>query len=671
MSGQTRLARWLSSEVVRVALLLALVAVSTSVSGLLVRVDHLVFDIGQRLNWRDMPADVLIIAIDEDSLNRLGRWPWPRDRHARLLRTLCASKPAAIAVDIAFSEIGDDTQADAALGDAVAACGNVVLPLVIEATAVGGQLLESPPFHSLLAAAAGIGRIGVRLDEDGIARSVDLREGIGSATWPLLAEEVLRVARQLPARPVSGPVTRPTADDRPAASHALVREQTRRFEFVGPPGTVPRLSYASVLEGRVAPEMFAGRIVLVGATAVGLGDFLPTPVSALDQPMSGVELQANALLSMRDGRLIRVLPLGPTLLAAALLAAIPLLWLPRLMPLPGLLVSTLWVLALGAVCARLPGLLQWWFAPGGTLVAALFAFPLWSWRRLEAACRHLDEELRQLRAVLPDGQENVAFPGRIEQLGFEQRIAWVQAAQRTMQALEAQRHEALTLISHDLRAPLASVVCQLESGAPCDPQQLLPPLRRALGMVQSFLWLARAEALDRRQMKELDLTSLLHQAADECWALAEQRRLQIVRSLPDDPVWITGNFEALERSAVNLLHNALAYAAAGTPVSIGLDLLPDDEVRWWVENDGEALSAEQVDTLFQRFSRGEKGSTHASSTGLGLYYVRTVAGRHGGAAGVECAAGRIRFWVSLPGRNSGSAAGRSESPAMAFERRRF
>ncbi|SBT08057.1 putative Histidine kinase [Candidatus Accumulibacter aalborgensis] len=121
----------------------------------------------------------------------------------------------------------------------------------------------------------------------------------------------------------------------------------------------------------------------------------------------------------------------------------------------------------------------------------------------------------------------------------------------------------------------------------------------------------------------------------------------------------------------NLLHNALAYAPAGTPVSIGLDLRPDDEVRWWVENDGQALSAEQVDRLFQRFSRGEQGAAHSSSTGLGLYYVRVVAGRHGGAAGVECAAGRIRFWVSLPGLNSGRLAGGDAPPAIPFERRRF
>ena len=50
-------------------------------------------------------------------------------------------------------------------------------------------------------------------------------------------------------------------------------------------------------------------------------------------------------------------------------------------------------------------------------------------------------------------------------------------------------------VSHDLRAPLAGAVSQLESGDACDQARLLPALRRALGMAQSFFWLARAEAL--------------------------------------------------------------------------------------------------------------------------------------------------------------------------------
>ncbi len=629
---------WLAKEKSVVALLLVLIALSISLSGVLTRVDHLIFDVGQRLNSRSAAEGIAIVAVDEASLERIGRWPWSRDVHARLLNTLCAARPAVIGFDIAFSERSAEPAADAALAQAMANCGNVVLPLVIETPGAGGQLLESPPISELASVAAGLGRVGVRLDEDGIARAVDLREGVGSASWPLLAEELLRVADSI-TKPVPGNAWQ-------EGGFGLKREDSRRLEFAGPPGTLPRISYAQLLEGNVPPATFAGKTVLIGATAVGLGDFLPTPVSAQAQPMSGVEVQANVWLSMRDKRLITLVPAWASALLCTVLSVVPLFWLPRLMPLPGLLLSTLWILMLGLIGGLLPGWSQLWFAPSGALVAGLAAFPLWSWRRLEAARRHLDQELRQLGA---DGL-GTKPPVAMRRLGFEQRIAWVQAAQRRMQHLETQRNEALAFISHDLRSPLASAVQRLEIDPVCNAAQLLPPLRRAQAMAQDFLQLARAEALDSRQMKVLDLGAVLHQATDELYAQAQQRGQHIVRMLPDESVWVRGDFDALERCAINLLQNALTYGPEGVPIAIGLEPQPGG-IRFWVENEGDELGEDQISRLFQRFSRGPGGASNPASSGLGLYYVRTVAEKHGGRAGLECHCGKIRFWVVLPDGN--------------------
>ena len=100
---------------------------------------------------------------------------------------------------------------------------------------------------------------------------------------------------------------------------AFVSEGNRRFEFAGSPGTIPRISYAEVLEGKIPAAFFTGKTVLVGVTAVGLGDFLPTPVSARAQPMPGVEVQANIWLSMRDRRLITVAPIWASTLFLSLI----------------------------------------------------------------------------------------------------------------------------------------------------------------------------------------------------------------------------------------------------------------------------------------------------------------------------------------------------------------
>lgn len=637
---------WPDREKGALALWLVLIACSISLSGALTRVDHLLFDVGQRLNRRALPDDVVIIAIDENSLERIGRWPWSRRVHARLLEALCPARPAVIGFDIAFSEHSAEAGADAALARAMGECGNVVLPLVIETPAAGGQILESPPIAELLSVAAGLGRVGVPLDEDGIARAVDLREGVGSASWPLLAEEILRVA--------AGGAPPPAAKAAAAGGFGLQREDRRRFEFAGPPGHLPRISYAQVIEGKLPPATFAGKTVLIGATAVGLGDFLPTPVSAQAQPMSGVEVQANVWLAMRDQRLITVVPLWSSALVCALLAIVPLFWLFRLMPFPGLLLSTLWILLVGLVAGFLPGWWQLWFAPSGALVAALSAFPLSSWRRLEVARRHLDQELRQLAA----SGLTMDSPGSMRRLSLEQRIAWVQAAQQRMQQLETQRNEALAFISHDLRSPLASAVQQLERDPVCQSVHLLPSLRRAQTMAQDFLQLARAEALDARQMKTLDLGALLQQAADEVYAQAQQGGQRIVRRLPDEPVWIRGDFAALERCAINLLRNALCYGPKNAPIGLVLERQAD-AVRFSVDNEGDELDDELISRLFQRFSRGPLRADNPASSGLGLYYVRTVAEKHGGSVGVDCQHGIIRFWVELPGgdERSGKSAG--------------
>ena len=69
------------------------------------------------------------MAIDDQSLEDLGRFPWPRYVHAELLRILSQAQPAAIGIDLIFSEAADDPEEDLALVEAVREAGNVVLPV--------------------------------------------------------------------------------------------------------------------------------------------------------------------------------------------------------------------------------------------------------------------------------------------------------------------------------------------------------------------------------------------------------------------------------------------------------------------------------------------------------------------------------------------------------------
>ena len=109
--------------------------------------------------------------------------------------------------------------------------------------------------------------------------------------------------------------------------------------------------------------------------------------------------------------------------------------------------------------------LKLWFPPAGVVLSALFAYPLWSWQRLESARRYLDFELRELGGVISGAKGEGATPEAPGKMGFEQRIAWVQAARQRVKHLEEQRREVQAFISHDLRVPLANAVQWLEKAA--------------------------------------------------------------------------------------------------------------------------------------------------------------------------------------------------------------
>ena len=646
--GTARSARWRPGlEILRIGALLLILALGLSLSGVLQRIDHLVFDLGQRLQPVVPPQGVVIVAIDQHSLDRVGAWPWPRATDARLVDAVCRAGAAAVGLDIAFTEAGSDAAGNAALAQSLQACGKVALPVVLDSLRSGGQIVEGLPIPQLASAAAGLGRIGVQLDGDGVARSVYLWEGVGAPVWPLMAQTLLTIAHQ----PVRGSVPRPAQSAVPPHPYALAAADLRRLRFVGPSGTVPRLSASAVLDGVVPPGALRGKVVLIGATAAGLGDFLATPVTTQGAPMPGVEVLANTLIALRDGTLIRTVSLVLSLLITALLALAPLLWLPRLMPLGGLIASVAWGLVLVGAAAALPLLTGWWVAPGGALVAALSAYPLWGWRRLEAARRHLDGELRQLRRTVRESPEGDA-PAKHKRLSFERRILEVQAAQQRLRDLQTRRDDALAFISHDVRAPLAGAVQLLQSGKMdvAARDRLLTQLRRALNLSQGFLDLSRAQSLEPSALVEIELGAVLHQAADFAYDEALAQGVRFVREIPDDPIWVRGDFDALERLTTNLLRNAVQHSPAGSKVILGATLAPRT-VRFWVRDQGPGLTPAQSARLFQRFSRANEGpgTPLSGSTGLGLYYVRLVAEKHGGAAGVTSHPGEgAMFWVELP-----------------------
>lgn len=438
------------------------------------RLDQTLYDGALALRIRPAPGDIVIVAIDQPSLDQIGRWPWRRAIHATLIERLTEAGSAAVMVDILLAEPDRaDPGGDAALAAAIRRNGKVVLPAIMESgqTGVLRAVLPAAPFAE---SAAAIGHAHIELDADGIARSLYLREGLSGDS-----RQFLHLAAALQS------VVDPSIAQRlPGERRASQRVETGIWQrdhwvhvaFLGPPGHFQQIPYAEVLRGNVPRDALAGKLVLVGATAAGMMDSYPTPMSGFGRSMPGVEVSANVLAGLRGGGFIRIAPLGAQVLISALLVLGLLGTYLRLSSRAALLATAVAMLGVLAAAFVAAGYAGWWFAPSSVVFGLLFCYPVWSWRRLEAAQRYMDEELAQA-AREPELLPHAAPPSRRRKAGLsdelELRIAEVRRASarvRDMRRFVADTldglPEAALVVDRELRVTLVNAQAAALIGRP-------------------------------------------------------------------------------------------------------------------------------------------------------------------------------------------------------------
>jgi CHASE2 domain-containing sensor protein len=252
---------------------LALLALALTLTDALTRVDNLLYDAALRLMPRAPATDVVIVAIDDASLAELGRWPWSRRVHARLLERLQSYEARAVALDVIFAEPErEDADADGALAAAIAAYGRVVLPVYPINDTGTGPLRESHPLPALEQAAV-LGHVDAVLDDDAVTRRIFLRAGVARPRWRTLALALAEVGAGVDR---DSPATVAAGRD---AIGRWVRNGEMLIPFGGPAGQVPQISYAAVLRDPAVAALIRNRYVLVGATAAGLRHDYATPVT--------------------------------------------------------------------------------------------------------------------------------------------------------------------------------------------------------------------------------------------------------------------------------------------------------------------------------------------------------------------------------------------------------
>ncbi|AYF34085.1 hypothetical protein CUU95_09825 [Vreelandella alkaliphila] len=323
-------------------------------------------------------ADILVVAIDEPSLQALGRWPWSRDVHTRLIDQLNAAGVQSIVLDVLLVEPSRLPEEDARLANAMHRHGSTYLPMALlpESLLEGStrDVLTPPP--PLLSAAKGVGHINVMLDADGVARSVELLIERRGDVWPQLMTLL--------------------ADGENKREHGVSSWPTEaiRIPFRGPTGSYPTVSYHDVLMGYVPASLLRGRTVLVGMTALGLGDRYN--ISLLSSSlMPGVEVHAHLLDALRNETYIRQVDswIGAFLASLPIVVLILLAWWLRFRYLLLVVLS----LGVGVLCASLVALnFRWWWPPFASLIALGIAFIAIVWQSQATLLSWFKRELELL-----------------------------------------------------------------------------------------------------------------------------------------------------------------------------------------------------------------------------------------------------------------------------------
>ncbi len=401
-------------EVSKFSLLLIVICVVLISTDLLWRWDQSFYDAQQRFFLRHAPNDVIIIAIDEASLSRLGRWPWRRNIHAELINRLSDEGARVIAMDIIFSERDQNhPNDDNKLRKAVKNSGRVILPVFVEQARRGSVLHETLPLPELIESSAGLGHVHVELDTDGIARSVYLLEGLGKPHWPSFGVAVLQFID--PSRSLHLSDEKLFSQKDLSSPLKWIRDYHVKIPFYGPPGHFQTISYHQVLTGQYPKGLFKDQIIFVGVTATGLGDSLPTPVSGLSQSMPGVEINANIFSGVREGLMIKNISMGWYYILSIFIIVLPVILFPLLRPRYAFFATILLIAFTIVISVAFVQFFKIWYGPISVVITLMLSYPMWSWRRLEFTLKYLEKELlainkqRGMGVVEQDGNLDSVF----------------------------------------------------------------------------------------------------------------------------------------------------------------------------------------------------------------------------------------------------------------------
>lgn len=582
----------------------------------------------------DPDPDIVIIAIDEETLDRLepavGRWPWTRDLHA-LVIDFC-SEAKAISLDVLLAErlvdrvagVEEEIERIVRKQDSFVAALAVDhytfdtnrIPRLAELAlpeAIGPALkLEVdagtviPPYPELLAASAAIGHVNIVPDSDGTTRMYASMIHTESGLLPSLGLSLVHAYLGHPA------VVADEHGVRMGSSLEIPLEAGASYRFSQTRGMHMAYRYADVIDAwraaaagaahPITPDLFKDKIVIVGSVAFGLlQDTMTTPAGG---NTFGVEIHASAVDSMLNRRHIRMLPVWAGLLLLILVGLSPLL----------------------IHFERAPVMLGFCLAVGLGYLALAYAALLLG------------------RLMLPLSGPLLALLFSSVVLGT---LYWYQERRRRrwLEDLEVKKQQFTDMLVHDLKnavVPLSMAV-QMAQGEK-DLDFLINELPIYADRCTSQLLLQVNSILDIRKMQDgrMPLEPMPVEPVEVILGVIETYQLN-ARHASQDLVLERGEYvcstllldPAIFRRVVeNLIWNAVKYANTDSTIIVTCRNDAQGNFYFDVGNRSSLISPSDVDEIFGAFVTGPTSRDTISqipSTGLGLAFCKLAIEAHEGS----------------------------------------
>lgn len=298
----------------------------------------------------DVEVPVVILAIDDASFEKINiRWPWPRQILGEAIVRLKDAGAQTIGLDIMLGDGGYNSEEDEALAEAIKYAGNIILPIKRDVREVGPAVIDyfDMPLTLFDNPAQSNGFINLIVDKDNsIRRQLTSDDTLGEPYFSF----ALSILAAFEKSSISMEDSVVHVGDRPV----IAASDKSLFINYTEPGSFPVVPFYQVLEDDFDPQVFKGKIVLVGAFFKESHDLTLTPFEK-DSGLYGIEIHANILNTLYSEKFLRDGNRTSELLILLLLTALGAFLFIRMKPNRGLLFAFIISIVYGSLSFLLYG----------------------------------------------------------------------------------------------------------------------------------------------------------------------------------------------------------------------------------------------------------------------------------------------------------------------------